>query len=64
VVHGVQVFQAFPGDMRINLGGRQIAVPQQHLHHAQIRAVIQQMRGKGVSQSMGRQLFFDAGFFE
>ncbi len=36
---------------------------QQHLNHTQIRAVIQQMRRKGMAQGMRRQFFLDAGLF-
>src|ERR1700690_4674805 len=40
---GVQVFQAFACHMRIYLRRGQIAMTEEHLHHAQIRTVIQQM---------------------
>ena len=39
--------------MGINLGRRQIAVPQQHLHNPQIGAMVEQMGGKGMTQSVG-----------
>jgi hypothetical protein len=35
-------------DMGVYLGRRQTTVPQQHLHGAQVSAVIQQMRGEGM----------------
>ena len=47
-------------NMRVNLRGGKIGVPQQHLHHAQVGAVIQQMRGKGVTQGVGRQHGLDS----
>ena len=34
---------------------------QQQLHGAQIRAVVDQVRGKGVAQRVGRQGLVDAG---
>src|SRR5580704_13715360 len=39
----VQIFQAFARDVRVDLRGGQIAVAEEHLHHAQIRAVVQQV---------------------
>ena len=39
----VQCLQAFTRDMGIDLGGIQISVPEQHLHHAQIGAVVKQV---------------------
>ena len=43
--------------MGVNLRRGKIAVSQQHLHHAQIGAMVQQMRRKGVTQYVRRQLF-------
>ena len=37
----MEIFQAFPRHVGINLGSRNIAVTQQHLHHAKIGAVVQ-----------------------
>ena len=42
-------------DMSVNLSGGDIAVSEQHLHHAQVRAVIEQMCGKGVAKGVRRQ---------
>jgi hypothetical protein len=39
----------------INLGGRDIGVPQHHLHAAQVRSTLQQVGGEAVPQHMGRQ---------
>ena len=36
--------------MGIDLGGRDVGVTEQGLHDAQVRAVVQQMAGKGVAQ--------------
>ena len=41
--------QALLRDMRVDLGCRQTAVAQQHLHGTQIGAVVEQMRGKGMT---------------
>ncbi len=60
MVLGVQVLQALAGDVRIDLGGRQIAVTQEHLHHAQVRAVIEQVGCKGMAQGVRRQFLLDA----
>lgn len=49
---GMQFLQPRPCHMGINLGRRKIAVPQQHLHHTQVSAVIKQMGGEGVAQGM------------
>ena len=45
----MQTLQALPRYMCVNLRGRNIRMPQQHLHHTQIGAVIEQVRGKGVA---------------
>src|SRR4029077_9895084 len=39
-------------NVRVDLRGREIAVPEQHLHHTQVRAVIQQVGGEGVPQGL------------
>ena len=48
----VQLLQAVFGDMSIDLGGGKVAVTQQHLHHPQIGAMIQQMCGKRMTQGV------------
>src|SRR6185437_2544049 len=57
----VQLFHTLARDVRIDLCRRQIAVAEQHLHHAQIRAVVQQMRGECVAQRVRRELAIHAG---
>ena len=52
MVAGMYVLQACPGDMGVDLGRRQVAVPEQHLQGTQVGAVIQQVRGKGMAQHM------------
>jgi len=48
-------------DMGVDLSRRQTAMPQQHLHGAQIGTVIQQVRGEGMPQRMRRKNGFDTG---
>ena len=57
----VQFLDPLAGDMCVNLCGRQIAVPEQHLYDTQIGPMIQQMRGKGMAQGMWRQLAAETG---
>ncbi|VVN30515.1 hypothetical protein PS676_04786 [Pseudomonas fluorescens] len=47
--------------MGVDLSGRQIAVAEQHLHHPQIGAVVEQVRGEGVTQGVRRQRLADPG---
>ena len=61
MVLGVQRRQSRLRHMRVNLGGRQAAVTQQHLQAAQIGAMIQQMRGEGMTQGMRRIFGFYSG---
>ncbi len=48
------------GKVRINLRRGDLGMPQKHLHRAQIRAALEKISGKGVTQAMGRYLFGDA----
>ena len=48
----VQLLQTFSRHMSINLGSGDIGVPEQHLHHAQISAVIEQVCSEGMTKSM------------
>src|SRR3990167_9029949 len=52
VVSLMQLAQALARHMGINGGGRDIGMAQQQLHHAQIGAMVEQMRGKGVAQGV------------
>ena len=53
-----------PGQMQIDRGLFQIAMPQQHLDGAQVSTGFEQMRGKAVAQSMGMDvLVLKAGAF-
>ena len=51
----MDLFEPLPGHMGVDLGGGQVAMAQQHLHHPQVRPVVEQMGGKGVTQGMGGQ---------
>src|SRR6056297_3527877 len=55
VVPVVKVLQAGLGHVRVDLGRRQVRVPQQHLDDAQVRAVVEHVRGEGVAKLVRRQ---------
>ena len=48
----VELFEPFASYMRIYLRGRNVGMPQQKLHHTQVRAMVEQMRGEGMAQHM------------
>lgn len=48
----VQLAQTLIGDMGVNLRGGYIAVTEQHLHHTQIRTMIEHVGCKGMAQGM------------
>ncbi len=52
MVLGMQHFKPLQRDVRVDGGGGDISVPEQHLHRAQIGAVVEQMRGKGMAQGV------------
>jgi len=56
---GMQLFHALARHVRVDLRGRQVAVPEQHLHHTQVRAVIEQVGREGVAQCVGREIMAD-----
>jgi len=47
--------QVHVGNVRVDLRGREIAVPEQHLHDAQIGAVVDQVHSESMAQSVRRQ---------
>src|SRR6266852_6507700 len=51
----VQLLQALARHVGIDLRGRDIGVAEQELHDAQIRAMVEQMRGEGVAQRVRRE---------
>ncbi|MNH47383.1 hypothetical protein D3C79_1105910 [compost metagenome] len=50
---GVQLLQTGLGHVGVDLRGRQVAVAQQHLHHAQVGTVVEQMGREGMPQGVG-----------
>ena len=59
----MQLLQPFPRHMGIDLRGRDIRMAQQHLHHAQVGAVVEQVRGEGVAQRVRRQRLIQPAMF-
>ena len=59
----VDVQQAIARHVGINLRGADIRVAEQFLNHAQIRAMLQQMRGKTVTQHVRRNIALHASAF-
>ena len=49
----VQFLEPLPGNVGVDLGSGDVAVSQQHLHHAQVGAVVEQVGGEGVAQDVG-----------
>ena len=50
----MKLLQPRARDVGINLSGGQIAVPQEHLHRSQVRAMIEQVRRKCMAQRVRR----------
>ena len=48
----MQLFQALAGDVSVDLRGRYVGVPEQHLHDAQVGAVVEKMGSKGMPQGV------------
>ena len=48
-------------DVGVDLGRGQISVAEQHLHDPEIRAVVEQMRRKRMSEHVRRERLTDAG---
>ena len=48
----MQFLQTLARHVSIYLRCRQVTMTEQHLHHAQIRTVIEQVRGEGMAQGM------------
>ena len=49
----MQRFQSCLRDMGVNLRGGKVGVAEEHLDHAQIGTVVEQVRGEGVAQGVG-----------
>src|ERR1044071_3666693 len=56
MVSGVQRLQALARDVRVDLRGGDVGMPEKELHDAQISAVIDEVRGKGMAQHVRREL--------
>lgn len=50
----MQLIQPFLRHVSINLRAGQVAMPEQQLHHPEVRAMIQQMGGKCMPKGMWR----------
>ena len=59
----VQILEPFTSDVRIYLGRRQVAVPQQQLYDAQVSTTIQKMRSEGMAKAVWRHLLTNTGLF-
>jgi hypothetical protein len=57
----MQLLQPLARHVGVDGGRRDVGVAQQHLHRAQVGAVVQQVRGEGVAQRVRRQRHMDAG---
>src|SRR5690606_19295405 len=60
VMAAVQLLHPLASDVRVDLGRRDIAVPEQELHDPKVGTVVQQMRRERVPNGMRRQLLVDA----
>ena len=56
----VQRLEPLTRHVGVDGGGGNIRMPQQQLHHAQVRAMVQQVRGEGMAQRVGRERRSDA----
>ncbi len=63
MVFAVQVLEPFTSHVRVDLGRRQVAMPQQQLHNSQISTTVQEVRCKRVAQAVRRHCLTQAGFF-
>jgi hypothetical protein len=50
----MQLLQPLARDVGVDLRGRDVGVAEQQLHHAQVGAVVEQVRGEGVAQHVRR----------
>src|SRR6516225_5041595 len=57
----VQLFETLARHVRVDLRRRKVTVPEQHLHDAQIGAVVQKVGSEGVAERVRRELLGDAG---
>ena len=55
VILFINLFNALFGHVGVNLRRGNIGMAEHHLHGAQVGAVLEQVRGKGVAQHMRRE---------
>src|SRR3569833_4029412 len=51
----MQLFQALPSHVRVNLRGRKVAMSEQHLYDPQVCPMVQQMGGESLAQRVRRK---------
>src|SRR5262249_5395283 len=56
----VDFLQPFADDMSVDLSRRNVGMSQHHLHSPQVGAMLQQVRRKGMTQNVGRDVLADA----
>src|ERR1700693_774559 len=61
VVHFVEFFEAFAGDVGINLGGGNVGMPQHRLDGPEICAPLQEVRRERMAEGMRRERLLEAG---
>ena len=61
MVRRVQLLQPLARDVGVDRRRRDVGVAEQHLHRAQVGAVVEQVRGEGMAQRVRRQRRGDAG---
>ena len=55
----MQLFHALPSNVSVNLGCRQVTMPEQHLHYTQVSTIVQQMGRKCVAKCMRGKFLTD-----
>ena len=58
----IYILELLLDELRIHMRGGYIGVTQHFLNILKLRAVFKQMRGKRMTQSMRRNIFYDSGF--
>lgn len=61
MVRGMQAFHTLASNMGVDLGGGEIRVTEQHLHHSQVSPMIEQMGRKRMAQRVRRERLVDTG---
>src|ERR1700687_3019447 len=61
VMLAMERLEALARDVGVDLRGRNVRMPEEELHHAQIGAVIDEVRREGVAQSMRGNRLANAG---